>query len=97
MRKLALILLAVLCWLQYSLWFGKNGVYGYLRIKNEVAALETLNMTFKVRNERLFAEIDDLNEGREAIEELSRNELGMIRFGEFFYRIVNENSFPNHK
>lgn len=97
MWKLALILLAVLCWLQYSLWFGKNGVHDYLRVKNEVAALETLNMTFKVRNERLFAEIDDLNEGREAIEERARTELGMIRPGESFYRIVNENSFPKHK
>jgi len=97
MRKLALILLAVFCWLQYSLWFGKNGVHDYLRIKSEVAALETLNTTLKVRIERLFAEIDDLNKGREAIEERSRSELGMIRPGESFYRIVNENSFPNHK
>ncbi|SPP32395.1 Cell division protein FtsB [Arsenophonus endosymbiont of Aleurodicus floccissimus] len=97
MRKLALILLAVFCWLQYSLWFGKNGVHDYLRIKSEVVALETLNTTFKVRNERLFAEIDDLNEGREAIEERARSELGLIRPEESFYRIVNENAFPNHK
>lgn len=97
MRKLTLILLAVFCWLQYSLWFGKNGVHDYLRIKNEVAALETLNMTFKVRNERLFAEINDLNDGHEAIEELARTELSMIRPRESFYRIVNKNTFPNHK
>ena len=88
MRKLALILLAVLFWLQYSLWLGKNGVHDYMRVKNEVAALKTLNMTFKARNERLFAEIDDLNEGREAIEERARAELGMIKPGEFFYRII---------
>ncbi|MGP1924569.1 MAG: cell division protein FtsB [Arsenophonus sp. NEOnobi-MAG3] len=96
MRKLVLILFALFCWLQYSLWFGKNGVHDYLRIKSEVAALETLNMTFKVRNKRLFAEIDDLNQGGEAIEERARAELGMIKPGESFYRIVNNNS-PTHK
>ncbi len=97
MRKLVLILFIVFCWLQYSLWFGKNGIHDYLRIKNEVSALETLNMTFKVRNERLFSEIDDLNEGHEAIEERARAELGMIRPEESFYRIVNDNVFSINK
>lgn len=97
MHKLVLILLAILCWLQYLLWFGKNGVYDYLRAKNEVIALKALNMTFKTRNENLFVEIDDLNNGNETIEEISRYKLGMIRFGESFYHIVNENSLPNCK
>ncbi len=97
MRKLVLILLIVFCWLQYSLWFGKNGIHDYLRIKSEVSALETLNMTFKVRNEHLFSEIDDLNEGCEAIEERARAELGMIRPGESFYRIVSDNIFSINK
>ncbi|MGP1959415.1 MAG: cell division protein FtsB [Arsenophonus sp. NC-TX2-MAG3] len=97
MRKLVLILLIVFCWLQYSLWFGKNGIHDYLRIKKEVSALETLNMAFKVRNERLFSEIEDLNEGDEAIEERARAELGMIRPEESFYRIVNDNIFSTNK
>ncbi|MGP1956787.1 MAG: cell division protein FtsB [Arsenophonus sp. NC-PE1-MAG3] len=95
MRKLVLILLTVFFWLQYSLWFGKNGIHDYFRIKSEVSALERLNMTFKVRNERLFSEIDDLNDGLEAIEERARAELGMIRPGESFYRIVNDNVFSH--
>lgn len=54
-----------------------------------------LNLTFKTRNKRLFDEINDLNEGSEAIEERARAELGMIKDGESFYRIINENSLKN--
>ncbi|MGP1871296.1 MAG: cell division protein FtsB [Arsenophonus sp.] len=97
MRKLTIILLTVFFWLQYSFWFGKNGVNDYLNIKNEVKILKILNMKYKSRNEDLFSEINDLNGKSEAIEELARTELGMIIPGESFYRIVNEHFFLNHK
>ncbi|MDT9587592.1 MAG: cell division protein FtsB [Candidatus Arsenophonus melophagi] len=95
MRKLKLIFFVILFWLQHSLWLGKNGVYDYLRVKNEVRALRILNMTITVRNAHLFAIINDLQERNEAIEERARNELSMIRPGESFYRIVNEKPFQN--
>ena len=53
-------------------------------------AQQAINAKLKTRNDQLFAEIDDLNEGSEAIEERARNELGMIRPGETFYRLVTE-------
>lgn len=84
MGKLTLLLIAVLAWLQYSLWLGKNGIHDYVRIKDEVAAQETVNTRLKLRNEQLFAEIDDLNDGQEALEERARTELGMIRPGNLF-------------
>ncbi|MGP1939291.1 MAG: cell division protein FtsB [Arsenophonus sp. ET-DL9-MAG3] len=97
MHKLTLMLLIVLFWLQYSLWFGKNGIHDYLGIKKQIASLNMLNMRFKKRNECLFTEINDLDNGSEAIEERARIELGMIISGESFYRIINENSFFDHK
>jgi len=79
MGKLTLLLLALLVWLQYSLWFGKNGIHDYSRVNDDVAAQQATNAKLKARNDQLFAEIDDLNGGQEAIEERARNELSMTK------------------
>lgn len=92
MGKLTLLLIAVLAWTQYSLWLGKNGIHDYVRVKDDVAAQEIINSRLKVRNEQLFAEINDLNDGQDAIEERARTELGMVKPGESFYRMVKESS-----
>ena len=44
MGKLTLLLLAILVWLQYSLWFGKNGIHDYTRVNDDVAAQQTRNL-----------------------------------------------------
>ncbi|WON76257.1 cell division protein FtsB [Serratia sp. UGAL515B_01] len=95
MRKLTLLLLILLGWLQYSLWLGKNGVHDYVRVHEDVVAQQSNNAKLKARNDQLFAEIDDLNDGLEAIEERARDELGMIKPGETFYRLVPEQSRRN--
>ncbi|MGB9098894.1 cell division protein FtsB [Erwinia sp.] len=95
MGKLTLLLLVLLGWLQYSLWLGKNGVHDYTRVKDDVAVQQGGNAKLKVRNDQLFAEIDDLNGGSEAIEERARNELGMIKPGETFYRLVPDQNKRN--
>lgn len=92
MGKLTLLLLCVLGWLQYSLWFGKNGINDYTRISEDVTVQQANNAKLKSRNDQLFAEIDDLNGGQEAIEERARNELSMTRPGESFYRLVPDTS-----
>ena len=66
MGKLTLLLLALLVWLQYSLWFGKNGLHDYTRVNDDVTAQQATNAKLKARNDQLFAEIDDLNGGQEA-------------------------------
>ncbi|MNG64834.1 Cell division protein FtsB [compost metagenome] len=95
MGKLTLLLLALLGWLQYSLWLGKNGVHDYVRVNDDVAVQQGSNAKLKARNDQLFAEIDDLNGGQEAIEERARNELSMIKPGETFYRLVPDQSRRN--
>lgn len=95
MGKLTLLLLALLGWLQYSLWLGKNGIHDYVRVNEDVVAQQGNNAKLKARNDQLFAEIGDLNGGQEAIEERARNELGMIKPGETFYRLVPEQSRGN--
>ena len=92
MGKLTLLLVAIMVWLQYSLWFGKNGIHDYTRVNDDVAAQQATNAKLKARNDQLFAEIDDLNGGQEALEERARNELSMTRPGETFYRLVPDAS-----
>lgn len=92
MRALALLLLITLGWLQSTLWFGKNGLSDYAKVSDDVILQEEVNQGLRNRNEQMFAEIDDLKKGSEAIEERARHELGMIKKGETFYRIIDEDS-----
>jgi len=88
MRLLAAILFIFLLLLQYRLWFGKNSVPDYLALKNEVVRQQEDNEKLKQRNKLLYADTDDLKSGVEAIEERARNELGMIKKGETFFRVI---------
>ncbi|NIG62987.1 MAG: cell division protein FtsB [Serratia symbiotica] len=88
MGKLTLLLLVLLSWLQYSLWLGKNGLHDYARVNKDIVAQRGNNAKLKARNDQFFAEIDDLHDGQEALEERARNELGMIKPGETFYRLI---------
>jgi len=88
MRMVTALLALFLILLQYRLWFGKNSVPDYVALKQEVHRQQEDNEQLKQRNKLLYAEIDDLKVGVEAIEERARNELGMIKQGETFYRII---------
>ncbi|CAM4261992.1 cell division protein FtsB [Vibrio astriarenae] len=94
MRLFALMLLLILGWLQYHLWLGKNGVADLTTTKKELAAQLQVNQNLRDRNNEMFAEIDDLRQGLDAIEERARHELGMVKEDETFYRIVGEDSQP---
>lgn len=93
--KLTLLLLALLSWLNYSFFLGKNGLRDYIRVNQDINTQQSINVNLKARNSLLFAEINDLNESNEAIEERARYELGMIKLGETFYRLVPGQS-KNH-
>lgn len=74
--------------LQYRLWFGKNSVADYRELKQAVARQQIDNSKLIQRNGLMYAEIDDLRSGLDAIEERARNELGMIKDGETFFRVI---------
>lgn len=88
MKWITVILITLLCLLQYRLWFGKNSVPDYLAMKQEVTERERQNANLVQRNSLLKADINDLKIGLDAIEERARNELGLIKEGETFYRIL---------
>lgn len=90
MRLFSLVLLALFAVLQYTLWFGKNGIGDYDAVESETQVQHQVNGKLQTRNSEMFAEIDDLRQGLDAIEERARHELGMVKEGETFYRIVGE-------
>ena len=87
-RLLALVLLAVLLLLQIKLWVGEGGWREVEQLETSVATQEAENRKLEQRNAALAAEVDDLKQGQAAVEERARAELGMIKPGETFYRVV---------
>lgn len=88
MRFFIVALVVLLAMLQYAFWFGKNSRLDYLDVASQVEVLKQRNQELAQRNRILETEIDDLRDGNAAIEERSRNELGMIKEGETFYRLI---------
>lgn len=95
MRIISGLLLVFLLLLQYRLWFGKNSVPDYLALQEDIARQESANDKLRQRNKLLYADTDDLKSGVEAIEERARNELGMIKKNETFFRVVPNKSKKN--
>lgn len=88
MRFFQFALLCLALFIQYRLWFGHNGVQDYTRLKNAVESHQQANEKLIKRNKVLKADIKDLKLGQEGIEERARNELGMIKPGETFIRVL---------
>jgi cell division protein FtsB len=88
MKTILYILAGILIGLQYPLWLGDGGVLALWKIKQEIAVQKLENAGLKERNLALEAEVRDLKEGYEALEERARAELGMVRRGETFYQII---------
>lgn len=89
MRWISLILVALILLLQYPLWFGKGGWMKVWDIDRQVTGLKQANQQTQARNALLDAEVRDLKQGTEAIEERARNEWGMIKRDEVFFQIVD--------
>lgn len=88
LRYAALILLILLIGLQLKLWTGAGGVRDVDSLRQTVAQTRKANEALKARNDALQAEVRDLKEGRDAIEERARSELGLVKPGETFYQVV---------
>ena len=94
LRVLVLVLVVLLAWLQYRLWFGSGGTREVVALQQQVQKQARDNAGLKQRNDALAAEVEDLKSGEAAIEERARSELGMIKPGETFYRVVETEPVP---
>ncbi|HRQ63361.1 MAG TPA: cell division protein FtsB [Xanthomonadaceae bacterium] len=96
-RYLVLGLLVLLLLLQLRLWVGAGGMREVWRLESAVESQQQENEEHRQRNEALAAEVHDLREGEEAVEERARSELGMIKPGEVFYHVVDEAPPPREE
>ena len=88
MKTLATLLIVLLILLQLQLWFGSHGVFQLWSLNKTIEQTQDENDVLLQRNEQLHAEVVELKEGQEALEERARSQLGFIKDGETFYRVV---------
>ena len=90
MKVVTGILLVLLLALQYRLWVGEGSVAEVAHLRGEIEAQRVELARIRERNQALQAEVQDLRKGLEAIEERARSELGMIKKGEIFYQVIED-------
>jgi cell division protein FtsB len=88
MRPFFIILIILFFILQYELWFSSGGLVQIWQLRKTMANLNLQNEQLRARNAILEADVNDLKQGNEAIEERARNNLGMIKKGETFYQVA---------
>jgi cell division protein FtsB len=87
MRLVTLALAFLLLLVQAELWLGKGGVPRVVELSSKLRQQQAANEAAHARNEQLVAEVRDLKEGLEMVEEKARFELGMIRPDEIFVQV----------
>ena len=87
MRLVTIALLALLALVHAELWFGKGGVPRVVELSGKLREQKLANDAARLRNDQLMAEVSDLKEGLEMVEEKARFELGMVKPDEIFVQI----------
>ncbi len=87
-RVVAAALIALLVILCAQLWFGRGSVFEVGRLKAQLASQSQQNQQAQRANDQLAAEVRDLAEGLEMVEEKARFELGMVKPNEIYVQIA---------
>ena len=87
MRYVSFALIALLALVHAELWFGKGGVPRMMALSAKLLEQRAGNATAKARNAQLDAEVRDLKEGLEMVEERARHELGMVKPDEIYVQV----------
>ncbi|MBA2689230.1 MAG: cell division protein FtsB [Burkholderiales bacterium] len=87
-RFLPLLLIALIALIQYPLWLGKGSWLRVWEVDRKLTTQREINAKLIARNSALDAEVRDLKQGLEAIEERARAELGMVKQDEIFVQVL---------
>jgi cell division protein FtsB len=82
------VLIALLVILQAQLWFGRGSIPAVARLTEQLRNQNQQNQQAQLANDRLAAEVRDLKEGLDMVEEKARMELGMVRPNEIFVQVA---------
>ena len=87
-RLVPVLLVALLLIVHAQLWFGRGSVAGVAELQRKLDAQKAANVQAKQANARLAAEVRDLKDGLEMVEEKARMELGMVKPTEMYVQIA---------
>ena len=87
-KWIALSLAVLLTVLQASLWIGQGSIAEVVALERLLGSMSATNEELRARNERLEVEVAEFRNGLDSVEEMAREELGMVRQGETFYVVV---------
>ena len=87
MRLIPFVLIGLLLLVQAELWAGKGGRSYVVQLQSQLQAQQQANEASRLRNQRLTAEVSDLKEGLEMVEEKARSELGMVKPDEILVQL----------
>jgi cell division protein FtsB len=87
-RLIPVLLVALIAVVHAQLWFGRGSVPSVGEMQRKLQQQQAANAQSQQANDRLAAEVRDLKEGLEIVEEKARSELGMVRPNEIFVNIV---------
>jgi cell division protein FtsB len=90
MRVLIVVLAVMVALLQYRAWFGEVGYFAAQELADEVDEQRRRGAELARRNELLTAEVVALKTGIDALEARARKDLGMVKRGETFYLIPDD-------
>ena len=88
MKLLAIALIALIALIQYPLWIGKGSWRRVWELDQKIKTQRETNRQLQARNAALDAEVIDLKQGLDAIEERARSELGMVKKDELFFQVI---------
>ena len=91
MKPLTYVLIGLIVAIQYPLWMGKGSWLRVWEFSTKVDQQKEKNLQLAARNAGLDAEVRDLKQGSDAVEERARVELGMIKSDEVFYQVIDKN------
>jgi cell division protein FtsB len=94
MNKVKALLLVLIALLQYRLWFGDGNVREFQHLNDRIAELRQEGAKRRERNAALEAEVMDLKQGLDAVEERARQDMDMIKEGEVFVQVIDPQHDP---
>ena len=88
MKVLTVILVAFALSIQVQIWFGKGGLSRVVQLESQLSVQKAANQAARARNDRIEAELIDLREGLEMVEEKARFELDMVKPDEIYVQVL---------
>lgn len=92
MKWLIILLAILLIVVQIQFWFGKDGVSETISLKHAISAQTKENKQLEKKNKKLAKRVLLLKNGKDMVENLAREQMGMVKPGERYYQFVQSNN-----